>query len=73
MLYRNGQYDRALFYIRRVNAREEFVSAQTLWLAAQIDHKLGADLQLQDAGTQLHKRFPNASETAMFDKGRFDE
>ncbi len=73
VLYRNGQYDRALFYVRRVNTRDELVSAQTLWLAAQIDHKLGADLQEQDMGIQLHKRFPNAPETALFDKGRFDE
>ena len=73
VLYKNGQYDRARFYIRRVNTKDEFVSAQTLWLAAQIEHKLNADDQVQDMGAQLHKRFPTAPETSLFDKGRFDE
>ena len=73
VLYKNGQYERARFYIRRVNTKDELVSAQTLWLSAQIEHKLGQEDQVQDMGAQLHKRFPNAQETLLFDKGKFDE
>ena len=73
VLYKNGEYERALFYIRRVNTKDELVSAQTLWLSAQIERKLGQEDQVQDMGAQLHKRFPNAQETLLFDKGKFDE
>jgi type IV pilus assembly protein PilF len=73
VLYKRGEYERARFYIRRVNTKEELVSAQTLWLAARIERKLGQDAQVQDLGNQLHKRFPQAPETLLFDKGKFDE
>jgi type IV pilus assembly protein PilF len=73
VLYRSGEYERARFYIRRVNTKEELASAQTLWLAARIEHKLGQDDQVQDMGAQLHKRFPQAPETLLFEKGNFDE
>jgi len=73
VLYRNGQYERARFYIRRVNTRQELASAQTLWLAARIEHKLGQDEQVNALGIQLHNRFPEAPETVLFEKGKFDE
>jgi type IV pilus assembly protein PilF len=73
VLYKRGEYDRARFYIRRVNTKTELVSAQTLWLAARIERKLGQEQQVQDMGAQLHKRFPQAPETLLFEKGRFDE
>jgi type IV pilus assembly protein PilF len=72
VLYRRGEYDRARFYIRRVNSKEELQSAQTLWLAAQIERKLGQEEQVQAMGAQLHKRFPQAPETLLFEKGRFE-
>ena len=73
VLYRNGQYERARFYIRRVNTRQELASAQTLWLAARIEHKLGQDEQVNAIGIQLHNRFADAPETVLFEKGKFDE
>ena len=72
VLYRSGQYDRARFYMRRVNARDDLVSAQSLWLAARIEHKLGADDRVRELGAQLNSRFPQAPETLRFDKGQFD-
>jgi len=72
-LYRNAQYERARFYIRRVNNRPELASAQTLWLAARIEHKLGQQEQVNGLGAQLHNRFPDAPETVLFEKGKFDE
>jgi type IV pilus assembly protein PilF len=73
VLYQRGEYDRARFYIRRVNTKDDLVSAQTLWLGAKIERKLGQEQQVQDMGAQLHKRFPQAPETLLFEKGRFDE
>jgi len=35
VLYKRGEYERARFYIRRVNTKEELASAQTLWLAVR--------------------------------------
>ena len=73
VLYKRGEYERARFYIRRVNTKDELVSAQTLFLAARIERKLGQDAQVQELGAQLRKRFPQAPETLLFEKGKFDE
>jgi type IV pilus assembly protein PilF len=73
VLYKRGEYERARFYIRRVNTKDELVSAQTLWLAARIERKLGQDAQVADLGAQLRRRFPQAPETLLFEKGKFDE
>lgn len=73
VLYRRGEYERARFYIGRVNAQPEFVSAQTLWLAARIERRLGDASRVRDLGRQLRERFPKASETLAFERGRFDD
>lgn len=73
VLYRNGQYERARFYIRRVNSRQDMASAQTLWLAARIEHKLGQAEQVNAMGAQLRDRFPQSPEALLFEKGKFDE
>jgi type IV pilus assembly protein PilF len=73
VLYRGGQFERARFYIRRVNSRQELASAQTLWLAARIEHKLGQEEQANAMGAQLRSRFPQSPELALFEKGKFDE
>jgi type IV pilus assembly protein PilF len=73
VLYRNGQYERARFYIRRVNNNQELASAQTLWLAARIEHKLGQEQQVNAMGLALRSRFPQSTELALFEKGKFDE
>ena len=73
VLYRNGQYERARFYIRRVNNNQELASAQTLWIAARIEHKLGQQAQVQAMGAQLRNRFPQSPEALLFEKGKFDE
>jgi type IV pilus assembly protein PilF len=73
VLYRGGQYDRALFYIRRVNSKDDLVTAQSLWLSARVQHKLGREDQVREVGVQLHARFAQSQETLLFDNGRFDE
>jgi type IV pilus assembly protein PilF len=73
VLYRRGDFERARFYVRRVNAVEQFVSAQTLWLAARIENKLGQSSQVRTLGAQLSNRFPQSAEALLYEKGRFDE
>ena len=73
VLYREGQYDRARFYIRRINNRQELASAQSLWLAARIEHKLGQADQSKAMGAQLRDRFPDSPEALLYEKGKFDD
>lgn len=73
VLLRRGELERARFYVRRVNSVNEFASAQTLWLAARIEKKMGNNVQVQEYGDLLRKRFPKAPETALFEGNRFDE
>lgn len=73
VLLRRGEYERARFYVRRVNAVDEMVSPQTLWLAARIENKLGQAGQVKLLGNQLVNRFPQSPEALLYEKGRFDE
>ena len=73
VLYRRGEFERARFYIRRVNATDELSNAQTLWLAVRIEQKLGQTAQAQVLGAQLRNRFPQSPESLLFEKRLFDE
>ena len=73
VLYRRGEYERARFHIRRVNSVPEVASAQTLWLAARIENRLGNRPGVQDIGAVLRRRFPESREAAAFGRGAFDE
>jgi len=73
VLYRRGEYERARFYIRRVNQREEISNAQTLWLALRIENRMGNRSGVEDFGRQLRNRFPQAAETLAYERGRLDE
>ena len=73
VLFRRGEFERARFYIRRVNSTAEFVSPSTLWLAARIENKLGNQQGTQEFGRRLRDRFPQSREARTFDQGRFDD
>ena len=73
VLYRRGDYERARFYIRRVNAVPALTGSQTLWLAARIEQRLGNRTGAQELGEQLRKRFPDSREASSFERGNFDE
>lgn len=73
VLLRRGELERARFYVRRINAQADQVTAQSLWLAARIERRLGNFDALQDHGRQLRDRFPQAPETLLFERGRFDD
>jgi type IV pilus assembly protein PilF len=73
VLLKRGNLERARFIIRRVNAQAEVVNAQTLWLAARIDHKLGNRDSAQSLGDQLRARFPQSPEASAYERRQFDE
>jgi type IV pilus assembly protein PilF len=73
VLLRKGDYERARFYVGRINSVAEASTAQSLWLAARIEHKLGNAQALKDIGRQLRDRFPTSTEAMQFERGQFDE
>lgn len=73
LLYKRGEYERARFYVRRVNNIPELSNAETLWLAARIENRMGNRQGANDLGAQLKARYPRSREAAAFDQGRFNE
>ncbi len=73
VLYRKGDLERARGFIRRVNLQTEVASAQTLWLAARIEKRLGNQEALDETGRLLRARFPASREAGLFDRGQFNE
>ena len=73
VLLRRGELERARFYVRRINQVSEQVTAQSLWLAARIERRLGNMEGLQDFGRQLREKFPQSPETLQLERGRFDD
>ena len=73
VLYRRGQYERAQGYLQRVNGMADMASAETLWLAIRIEHRLGDGPATQALGRRLISGFPSSREATAFQKGAFDE
>jgi type IV pilus assembly protein PilF len=73
VLMRRNELERARFYIRRVNAQDQTSNAQSLWLAARIEHRIGNAAGARELGMRLRDRFPQSPEALLFEKGRFDE
>lgn len=73
VLLRLGEYDRARFYVRRVNNNTELRNAESLWLAARIERRLGNSQGVRDLGNQLLSRYPASREAAAFERGAFNE
>ncbi|MEO6362298.1 MAG: type IV pilus biogenesis/stability protein PilW [Caldimonas sp.] len=73
VLYRRGEFERARFYVRRVNALADVSNAQTLWLAARIENKLGNRQGMLDFGNQLRARFPYSREAAAYARGEIND
>lgn len=73
VLHRRGQTERAAFYVRRVNEVPEQVDAQSLWLALRVERKLGNQTAARVLERQLRERFPQSTEVAALQAGRFDD
>lgn len=70
---RRGDLERARFYIGRVNAVPEQVTADSLWLALRIEHRRGNQAGVDDLGKQLRTRFPQSRPALAYERGQFDE
>lgn len=61
VLYRAKAYQRAQFYIRRVN-NGEYSNAESLFLGVKIENALGNSRAVQQLASQLKKRYPDSRE-----------
>jgi len=73
VLYRRGDFERARFYVRRVNGNAELRNPESLWLAARVENKLGNAQGVRDLGNQLRSSYPNSREAGAFERGAFNE
>jgi len=71
--YRRGAYERARFYTDRLNKSTDQSNAQTLWLGARIEYKLGNLSLARSLGEQLARRYPQSPEALAFQQGRFND
>lgn len=72
-LYRQGQFERARFYLRRVLQTPEFAGPGALWLAVKLERRMGDAPATRAAAQQLKDRFPQSPEALLLDKERFDD
>lgn len=73
VLLRRGELDRARFYVGRINAVPALVTAQSLWLAARIEHRAGNADGARSVGLRLRDRFPQSPEALRFERGNFSD
>lgn len=73
VLYQRGEYERARFYVRRINSQADQSNAQTLWLAARIERRIGNMSGVGDFARQLRERFPDSPEAQRLLRGQFDD
>lgn len=73
VLLKEGELDRARFYIRRVNNVPAQVTAESLWLAVRVEHRLGNMSGRDELAEQLRRRFTGSREATSLELGRFDE
>lgn len=73
VLYRQGEYERARFYTRRVNNNPAQQNASSLWLELRIERRTGNTANMEDLAKQMRNKFPQARETVALNNGRFDE
>jgi type IV pilus assembly protein PilF len=73
--YERRDYQRAGFFINRLTAAAKLdtLSADVLWLALRVQHKLGDRTVEASLAAQLRRRFPGSPEFAAFERGVFDE
>lgn len=73
--YERRDYVRAGFFINRLTevAKLDTLSADALWLALRVQHKLGDRTLTASLAAQLRRRFPGSPEYAAFQRGAFDE
>lgn len=73
--YARGDYPRAGFFITRLGklAKMESMTADVLWLAIKVQHKLGDKDAEAGWATQLRRHHAGSVEYAAYQRGAFDE
>jgi type IV pilus assembly protein PilF len=73
--YDKRDYVRAGFFVSRLNkvAKVDALSADVLWLAIKVQHKLGDTSAEQAMATQLRRHHATSPEYAAYQRGAFDE
>lgn len=72
LYYKHRDYERAHFYTNRL-VKADVMTAEVLWLAIRIEHKLGDRGAEMGYATQLRRRYPASAEYAAYGRGAFDE
>lgn len=72
LLYQRRDYQRAQFYIRRIN-NSQLANAETLWLGIKVEHRLGNFLARGQLADQLRNRYPKSRELGSYERGAYDE
>ncbi|MEI8324961.1 MAG: type IV pilus biogenesis/stability protein PilW [Betaproteobacteria bacterium] len=72
LLFKRGDLVRAQFYIRRLN-NSELANAESLWLGIKVERRMDSPVAMQQLAEQLKKRFAQARELGLYERGAFDE
>jgi type IV pilus assembly protein PilF len=72
LLLKRGDLVRAQFYIRRLN-NSELANAESLWLGIRVERRIDNPVAMQQLVDQMKKRFPQARELTLYERGAFDE
>ena len=72
LLYQRGAYERAQFYIRRLN-NSELANSETLWLGIKVERQMKDVTAMEQLADQLKRRFPDSRERQAWDRRAFDE
>lgn len=72
LLLERGEFNKAQFYIRRLN-NSELANAESLWLGIKVERALSDVVSERQLASQLSKRFPDSRENAWYERGVFNE
>jgi type IV pilus assembly protein PilF len=72
LLYQREDYQRALFYIRRIN-NGQAANAESLWLGVKIERRLGNREAMTQLAEQLQRRYPQSREAIAYERGSFND
>lgn len=72
LLFQRQELIRAQFYVRRLNS-SDFANAESLWLAAKVEKRLGNNEGVLQLGDRLKRRFSGSPESVLFERGAFNE
>jgi type IV pilus assembly protein PilF len=72
LMAQRGDWQRAQFYIRRVN-NSPSASAETLWLGIKVERQIGNKEALAQLAGQLQRRFPDSREAVAYGRGNFND